>query len=150
MQLRTQIEELEGSLAKQREQTRQTAHQAALVKAARDSACSDSVRKEEELVALKVCLSATGRCCLLDAQFVSSSIYWPNNQIVQVQMEAVSTALADYKTENSKAAEMKIQYKSIIAGLETELRESRSEKASLVSVCNELMARLEARTPLLN
>ncbi|KAK2079489.1 hypothetical protein QBZ16_001883 [Prototheca wickerhamii] len=107
---------LEAALSKQQEQTRQAAHQSALARAARDRACQDSVKKEEELVSLKV------------------------------QVEALTGALAEYKAENSKAAEMKLRYKSIIAGLETELRDSQSERASLVSMCNELMARLEMQS----
>lgn len=45
---------LEAALSKQQEQTRQAAHQSALARAARDRACQDSVKKEEELVSLKV------------------------------------------------------------------------------------------------
>lgn len=67
-------------------------------------------------------------------------------RLLQVQVEALTGALAEYKAENSKAAEMKLRYKSIIAGLETELRDSQSERASLVSMCNELMARLEMQS----
>lgn len=67
-------------------------------------------------------------------------------RLLQVQVEALTGALAEYKAENSKAAEMKLRYKSIIAGLETELRDSQTERASLVSMCNELMARLEMQS----
>ena len=88
-------------------------HRAHLAQAAKERKSAEVGRKEEEICAL------------------------------EVRLHEVECVLGQYRAENEKFSATKEKYKSVIAALERELATKDAEKATLASMCNELLERLE-------
>ncbi|KAL0055371.1 hypothetical protein WJX82_011399 [Trebouxia sp. C0006] len=96
-----------------RQQLEESVRKYSTVKQARERAMTEVYAKEEELCEL------------------------------QVKLGDRDTALKAYKTENSRFADMKDNFKADIAALQQQVSEKEEEKATLLTMCNELMNKLE-------
>ncbi|KAA6416990.1 MAG: hypothetical protein FRX49_13052 [Trebouxia sp. A1-2] len=89
---------------------------------------------------------ARSRHVLLDHKYrLVVQVYAKEEELceLQVKLGERDTALKAYKTENSRFADLKDKFKADIAALQQQVSEKEEEKATLLTMCNELMNKLE-------
>ncbi|GAB4818033.1 hypothetical protein N2152v2_005079 [Parachlorella kessleri] len=108
-----ELAEVQARYATLTRQYDEVVHKANLARQARERAAGELGRKEEEICAL------------------------------ELRTKELESVLLAYKKENAKFYERKEQYKAHIADLERQVQEKENEKEQLLSMCDDLMGRIE-------